>query len=453
MINTNQYFPVYNSLTQTVGIDYFGTEDRVYWVDLDKTHSGVYSVRLSGKDFKAVHTTGLKSPEDLAIDWMGGNIYITDAELNKIVVCNIDGEFCNSGLFEELDLPRGIVVEPSEGRLFWSEWGKRPGIYTAGMDGSNKRHLISDEIVWPNGLALDVVSNRLYWSEAKYGRIEFLDLETNHRRVVLQDKIFHPFSLAVFEDSLYWSDWITYSLDMSNKFTGHNQTTLVREMNEHIMGVHVFHPLAQKLSYNPCLSHKCSHMCVLAPNKGYTCVCPDQLILSKDRKTCQQMPATIATTTTEMVTSSPIVHKDVIQVVTRQPKSRIFNTESNTKSSNKKSLKVKSVTKDVTPEVTRHPDIKASNSEAETDPSVSNMGWITLLVAVMIVAIIVLLITVIIKRDDYREVRNVLYSRTDQLKYAVSLQNPLFRKAFRRQADEEEPLTEDNKSLHEGDKY
>lgn len=285
-LKTRRYFPVYHSLKQTVGIDMFGAEEKVFWVDLDKSQSGVYSVGISGDNFEPIITTGLKSPEDLAIDWIGENIYITDAELNKIIVCHLDGSVCASLISNDIDLPRAIVVDPHQGILFWTEWGKHPGIYQSGMDGSNRTTLINKNIFWPNGLAFDSLLNRLYWSEAKYGAIEFYDFETKQRKSIFKDSVFHPFSLAVFEDNLYWSDWITYSLDKGNKFTGHNQTTLVREVNEHIMGVHVYHPLMQKTSYNPCWLHMCSHLCLLAPNRQYSCACPDHLILSNDSKAC-----------------------------------------------------------------------------------------------------------------------------------------------------------------------
>ena len=289
-LKSDRYFPVYHSLRQTVGLDFMGAEQRVYWVDLDKTHSGVYSVGILGEDFKPIVTNGFKSPEDIAIDWIGGNFYVTDAELNRIVVCRLSGDMCSSTLFGEVDLPRAIAVDPSHGTIFWTEWGSKAGVYKAGMDGSNKVHLVKTGVVWPNGLALDSVANRLYWTEAKEGKLEFLDLTTNQRHVVIQDKVFHPFSLDVFEEWMYWSDWTTYSLERSHKFSGHNRTTLIKEISEHIMGVHIYHPLKHKSSYNPCWYHTCSHMCVLSPKRQFACACPDHMVLSLDKQNCVGKP-------------------------------------------------------------------------------------------------------------------------------------------------------------------
>ena len=284
-LRSKKFFPVYHSLGQTVGLDFLNSEERVFWINSDQDNSSIYSVRFNQEDFKPIVTNGLKAPEDIAIDWIGRNIYVTDPVLNAIVVCRIDVFICVSHLFRLLDQPRALVVDPSKGLIYWTEWGNSSGIYKAGMDGSRKEHIVKN-FIWPNGLALDSLANRLYWTEAKMGKIEFLDLTTNERRTVISDNTLHPFALAVFEEWIYWSDWFTYSLERSHKLSRHNQTIIVREINEEIKGVHVIHPLRQKCSYNPCWLNSCSHMCVLAPERSHVCVCPEHLVLAKDKTTC-----------------------------------------------------------------------------------------------------------------------------------------------------------------------
>lgn len=48
----------------------------------------------------------------------------------------------------------------------------------------------------------------------------------------------------------------------------------------------VTHPLLQASVSNPCVSKRCSHLCVLAPGLKSVCKCPSQFLLDKDGHTC-----------------------------------------------------------------------------------------------------------------------------------------------------------------------
>lgn len=58
---------------------------------------------------------GLYQPEDLAVDWVTGNIYFTDVEVQHIGVCLNNGSACTVLINEDIDKPRAIIVLPTEG--------------------------------------------------------------------------------------------------------------------------------------------------------------------------------------------------------------------------------------------------------------------------------------------------------------------------------------------------
>jgi hypothetical protein len=58
---------------------------------------------------------GLYKPEDLAVDWVTGNIYFTDVDAQHIGVCTNNGSFCTVLINKDIDKPRGIVLLPTEG--------------------------------------------------------------------------------------------------------------------------------------------------------------------------------------------------------------------------------------------------------------------------------------------------------------------------------------------------
>ncbi|KAA8596151.1 hypothetical protein FQN60_011442 [Etheostoma spectabile] len=85
----------------------------------------------------------------------------------------------------------------------------------------------------------------------------------------------HPFAITVFEDSLYWTDWHTKSINSANKFTGKNQE-IIRNKLHFPMDIHTLHPQRQPAGgRNRCGTNNggCSHLC-LPSNKTHTCACP-----------------------------------------------------------------------------------------------------------------------------------------------------------------------------------
>ena len=106
--------------------------------------------------------------------------------------------------------------------MFWCDWGERPRIERAGMDG-NQRQIVADtRLQWPNDVTLDLVKRRIYWVDAKLKLIESADMDGANRRIIISswNTLDHPFAITTFEDSIFWSDWNKMSLFKANKFTG-----------------------------------------------------------------------------------------------------------------------------------------------------------------------------------------------------------------------------------------
>lgn len=217
---------------QSIGVSYDGRS--FYWTEITAGKEAIVRLAQGSQNKEVLLTAGLESPEDLAIDWLTGNIYFTDATRSHIAVCNGDGRFCTQLVYSKvMERPRSIVLHPSESLMFWTDWGTSAHIGVAFMDGSQAKSLI-DNVVWPNGLALDWPNGRIYWVDAKHQTIESATIFGSDRRKVLEGFVQHPFGLAVFEDRLYWSDWETMSIEACDKFTGKNHDVLVQ--GEQIFG-------------------------------------------------------------------------------------------------------------------------------------------------------------------------------------------------------------------------
>lgn len=59
-----------------------------------------------------VISTGLVQPDGLACDWIGKKIYWTDSEANHIAVSELDGRARTVLVWDQVDRPRAIAVDP-----------------------------------------------------------------------------------------------------------------------------------------------------------------------------------------------------------------------------------------------------------------------------------------------------------------------------------------------------
>ena len=86
------------------------------------------------------------------------------------------------------------------------------------MDATARTTLVRSGLVWVNSLALDYEKRLLYWCDAQLDKIERIDLQGNNRMLILDfsDGGVHPFGLAIYEDVLFWTDWITKSVQKHN---------------------------------------------------------------------------------------------------------------------------------------------------------------------------------------------------------------------------------------------
>nr|WPW46124.1 vitellogenin receptor [Diaphorina citri] len=275
-------------LKHVAGVSYDGQS--VYWSSIYEGEETIIKSNWDGSGKEIVVSAGLGSPEDLSVDWLTHNIYFTDLKAQHIGVCNNKGEHCVIIVNADIDRPRGITLLPVERIMFWSDWGKVPMIATSGMDGSNPRPFISDSIHWPNDVTVDYFGSRLYWIDAKLKIIETVKLDGTDRRTVLSDRVKHPFSIAIFEDQIYWSDWVSMEILACNKFTGRGRHVIRKERDNQIYGLHVYHPVMTNVpnATNPCGVNPCSDLCLLAPNQdGFTCACSQEKLLLSDKRTCE----------------------------------------------------------------------------------------------------------------------------------------------------------------------
>ncbi len=58
---------------------------------------------------------GLATPEGLAVDWIAGNLYWIDSNLDQIEVSKLNGELRTTLIAGRMEHPRAIAVDPGQG--------------------------------------------------------------------------------------------------------------------------------------------------------------------------------------------------------------------------------------------------------------------------------------------------------------------------------------------------
>lgn len=242
---------------------------------------------MDGSGFNVVVSLPKSSVQDIAFDWIVGNLYLTDSQQKRVLVCRDSGSVCVSLVTESVGIPWSIVLVPHKHRMYWTTVGSGPGITKAGMDGSDVSKVLSDNLRWLTGLTYDTLSDTLYVCDPKMGRIESIHLSSMRREVVFEDTEYAPGTVDNFEGYLFWTDWNTLLVQRSSKRYFPGSRTEIGGRSSKV-AFRIYHPLPRvKNVTNHCEGNPCSDICVLVP-EGYRCLCslPDKSNASLSSETC-----------------------------------------------------------------------------------------------------------------------------------------------------------------------
>ncbi|KAG8200378.1 hypothetical protein JTE90_028559 [Oedothorax gibbosus] len=291
--------PLISGLQNTVAVDFFHSEkgDMIFWTDVveDKIYCGsIMSGSLT--NIEVVVQTGLATAEGLAVDWLGENLYWVESNLDQIEVARLSGLHRRTLIASNMENPRAIALDPRFGMIFWTDWDtSAPRIERASMSGRGRIIICRvDDITdgaWPNGLTLDYIALRVYWIDARSDSIHTITYAGKDHREVLRshESLSHPFSIALFGNYVYWTDWRTNSVLRANKWNGTDVRVVQRAITQPF-DIMVHHPSRQPKgnATNPCKENNggCSHLCLLSFNSTRDCDCPHLMSLASDNKTC-----------------------------------------------------------------------------------------------------------------------------------------------------------------------
>uniref|UniRef100_A0A8C4HE85 EGF-like domain-containing protein n=1 Tax=Dicentrarchus labrax TaxID=13489 RepID=A0A8C4HE85_DICLA len=297
-LNKGEFSVLVPGLRNTIALDFHLSQSALYWTDVveDKIYRGKLSENGALTSFDVVIQYGLATPEGLAVDWIAGNIYWVESNLDQIEVAKLDGTMRTTLLAGEVEHPRAIALDPRDGILFWTDWdASLPRIEAASMSGEGRKtiHKETGNGGWPNGLTVDYLERRILWIDARSDAIYSAKYDGSGLIEVLRghEYLSHPFAVTMYGGEVYWTDWRTNTLAKANKWTGSN-VTVVQRTNTQPFDLQVYHPSRQPQAPNPCAAKDgkdpCSHLCLINYNQTFSCACPHLMKLGPDKRTCYE---------------------------------------------------------------------------------------------------------------------------------------------------------------------
>ena len=123
---------------------------------------------------------------------------------------------------------------------------------------------------WPNGLAMDYENDRLYWCDALLDHIQHAKLDGTDVKTISSRMIRHPFSLVIYNEFIYVTDWRLDSIIRLHKTTGENEKIVQKvEESNRLYGIKIYSKRAQKINAeHPCHVNNggCEKLCFPVPD-------------------------------------------------------------------------------------------------------------------------------------------------------------------------------------------
>lgn len=293
-LTSNNYNLVKDGFIGATGISFDYNQSYIYVGDASANR--IYRLRPHNTtvvaNMETIISDQVGSVNGIAVDWVGRKLYYLISMQPKLMVSELNGHHRATLLdYKVLHEPMSIVVDPTVGYIFFTDWKYPAYIGRVGMDGKNFTKIVTNDIGSPVGLTIDTITKRIFWSDTHLKRIEFCNYDGSGRYVPISiDQTVYPFALAFYDGLIYWSDRGTDSVFSADALNGSNKMVLREGTLHSVAHMSIYHYSLQPPKENPCGLNNggCSHLCLLSAGlNNYTCICPDGFLLSTDGKTCQ----------------------------------------------------------------------------------------------------------------------------------------------------------------------
>ncbi|KAJ8043064.1 Low-density lipoprotein receptor-related protein 5 [Holothuria leucospilota] len=191
-------------------------EENFYFTDIG-VRAFIGRVNFGGSRIDVVIDDGLQEPLGIAVGYLTGLLYWTDANRSEVSVARLDGRFrktlvpANTGCVS----PKAIILSPNQENVYWTCLGQ---IETSKADGRDRTVLASNNVSDPRSLALDSETMTLFWTDAGTLTLESLRLDGSNRKRVFSAPVFSNLSGFTIDSYAYfWANPVGKRLQLVEK--------------------------------------------------------------------------------------------------------------------------------------------------------------------------------------------------------------------------------------------
>ncbi|KAL3851788.1 hypothetical protein ACJMK2_015497 [Sinanodonta woodiana] len=244
-----------------------------------------FTISLTGDNaWFAFHSGVSRDFLKLAADWVNHNIYWTDPMFRWIVMQRMDTSDISLYkviVYENVEAPYGIAVDPNSQYLFWSNIGNSGAqIRRSNLLGQNTVGIVDTKLLKPVGMAVDHDTKFLFWVDAGRETIESCDYGGLYRQSLRRFRDSELYDISLFKNVMYVTDTKSGMVYFLDKRTANNIQFSFNMTGERYFGVGVFNPDGQPIDAGySCSAKACSHMCTYVDDLPI-CVCKEGFVVS-----------------------------------------------------------------------------------------------------------------------------------------------------------------------------
>ncbi|XP_052218870.1 low-density lipoprotein receptor-related protein 5-like isoform X2 [Dreissena polymorpha] len=283
---------------------------------------------LQNLPLKSLHSGLSRGYVTIALDWISNNLYWTDPIFRWVAVQSLqtNGHY-RILVYDNIERPTGIAVDPIHKYMFWSDVGSYAKIERSSLTGNGRKTIISPgKNAQPIALDVDIASSKLYWVDNLRDTVERSNLDGKERSTIrkeyLQDNAF--FDIAVLRDVVYALELSSSTggkVHLFNKDTGVSHAKSIESKYSGITCVTLFAPQPTITDY--CSNIPCESICV-SETTGPECLCREGFTLNADGRTCSETTGLLhralvwATATTVCAADITGIHDELKYIATNK---------------------------------------------------------------------------------------------------------------------------------------